>query len=82
MALYLGGNARVAWGIALVAFLIVVASVIVAKSRPIAVGEDPEIEEILEHVGEHHDPSYGTDHHYAEHHVVEGDGVPLEKNDG
>jgi len=23
-------------------------------------------------VGEHHDPSYGTDHHYAEHHTGEG----------
>ena len=68
VALYLGGNAKFGWLIALVAFLIIAASTIVAKARPIAVGEDPEIEVILEHVGEHHDPSYHTDPHYAEHH--------------
>ena len=74
VALYLAGNAKIGWGIALVAFLIVAGAVVVAKSRPIAVGENPEIEEILEHQGEHHDPSYGTDAHYAEHHAAEGDG--------
>jgi len=72
VSLYLAGNAKIGWGLAIVAFLVVVGAVVVAKSRPIAVGEDPEIEVILEHVGEHHDPSYGTDHHYAEHHGGEG----------
>jgi hypothetical protein len=74
VALYLAGNAKIGWGIAVVAFLIVAGAVIVAKSRPIAVGENPEIEQVLEHRGEHHDPSYGTDAHYAEHHAGEGDG--------
>ncbi len=74
VSLYLAGNAKFGWGIALVAFLIVAGAVVVAKSRPIAVGENPEIEEILEHQGEHHDPSYGTDAHYAEHHAGDGDG--------
>jgi K(+)-stimulated pyrophosphate-energized sodium pump len=74
VSLYLAGNAKFGWGIALVAFLIVAGAVVVAKSRPIAVGENPEIEEILEHQGEHHDPSYGTDAHYAEHHTGDGSG--------
>jgi len=68
VSLYLAGNARFGWALAILAVVIVAGSVIVAKSRPIAVGEDPEIEVILEHVGEHHDPSYHTDPHYAEHH--------------
>jgi K(+)-stimulated pyrophosphate-energized sodium pump len=68
VSLYLAGNAKYGWALALGAFAIVVVAVVIAKSRPIAVGEDPEIEEILEHVGEHHDPSYHTDPHYAEHH--------------
>jgi len=68
VSLYLAGNAKYGWLLALAAFAIVVVAVVIAKSRPIAVGEDPEIEVILEHVGEHHDPSYHTDPHYAEHH--------------
>jgi K(+)-stimulated pyrophosphate-energized sodium pump len=68
VSIYLAGNARFGWLLALGAFAIVVVSVVIAKARPIAVGEDPEIEVILEHVGEHHDPSYHTDPHYSEHH--------------
>jgi K(+)-stimulated pyrophosphate-energized sodium pump len=68
VSLYLAGNAKYGWALALGAFAIIAVSVVIAKSRPIAVGEDPEIEEILEHVGEHHDPSYHTDPHWAEHH--------------
>jgi K(+)-stimulated pyrophosphate-energized sodium pump len=41
VALYLAGNAIVGWAIALGAFVIIVAAVLIAKSRPIAVEADP-----------------------------------------
>jgi K(+)-stimulated pyrophosphate-energized sodium pump len=49
VSMYLAGNAKFGWLIALAAFVIVVIAVIIAKSRPIAVGDDPQIEQILEH---------------------------------
>jgi len=56
VAIYLAGNAPIAWAIAAVAFLIVVGAVVVAKMRPIAVGDDPELEHILEDIDAHHHP--------------------------
>jgi K(+)-stimulated pyrophosphate-energized sodium pump len=41
VALYLAGNAPVGWAIALGSFVIIVAAVLIAKSRPIAVEADP-----------------------------------------
>jgi K(+)-stimulated pyrophosphate-energized sodium pump len=41
VALYLAGNAVVGWAIALGAFVIIVAAVLIAKARPIAVEADP-----------------------------------------
>ena len=64
VALYLSGDAFKGWGIALGAFVIVVASVLIAKSRPIAVEADP--------VGELDDEPEGDDD--------DSDGVDLEKS--
>jgi K(+)-stimulated pyrophosphate-energized sodium pump len=61
VAIYLAGNAPIAWGIALVAFLIVVGAVVVAKMRPIAVGDDPELEHILEDIDASHHPELRPD---------------------
>ena len=41
VSLYLAGNAIIGWGIALGAVVIIVAAVLIAKSRPIAVEADP-----------------------------------------
>jgi K(+)-stimulated pyrophosphate-energized sodium pump len=61
VALYLAGNAYIGWIIALVAFLIVVGAVVIAKMRPIAVGDDPEIEHILEDIDAAHHPELHHD---------------------
>jgi len=61
VAIYLAGNAWIAWVIALVAFLIVVGAVVVAKMRPIAVGDDPELEHILEDIDASHHPELHHD---------------------
>ncbi len=40
----------------LIAFIIVIGAVVIAKMRPIAVGDDPELEHILEDIDAHHHP--------------------------
>jgi K(+)-stimulated pyrophosphate-energized sodium pump len=56
--------------IAAVAVAIVVTSVVIAKARPIAVGDNPEMESVLEHHGVH-----GETETVASDHVhTEGDG--------
>ena len=66
VALYLAGNEKYGWGIAIVALLIVAGAIIIAKSRPIAVGDDPELEHILEDIDAAHHPEL--------HHETAGDG--------
>ncbi|MFN8149089.1 MAG: sodium-translocating pyrophosphatase [Candidatus Nanopelagicales bacterium] len=56
VSFYLAGNNVYAWGIALIAFLIVVGAIVIAKARPIAVGDDPELEHILEDIDASHHP--------------------------
>ena len=41
VSLYLAGNAKIGWAIAFGAIVIIVAAVLIAKSRPIAVEADP-----------------------------------------
>ena len=49
VSLYLAGNAKFGWIIAIVAFAIVVVAVLVAKSRPIAVGDESQFDDVVEH---------------------------------
>jgi K(+)-stimulated pyrophosphate-energized sodium pump len=56
--------------IAAIAVVIIVTSVVIAKARPIAVGDDPEMEEALEHHGAHPEAEVGA----SEHVHSEGDG--------
>ena len=44
VALYLAGHANFGWGIALVAVIVIVVSVEITSRRPIAVGDQPELE--------------------------------------
>ncbi|CAB4850734.1 unannotated protein [freshwater metagenome] len=44
VALYLAGHANFGWGIALVAVIVIVVSVVITSRRPIAVGDQPELE--------------------------------------
>ena len=65
VSFYLAGNAKWGWGIAILAVLIIAVAVIAAKMRPIAVGDDPELEHILEDIDASHHPEL--------HHELQGD---------
>ncbi len=56
VSFYLAGNAKWGWGIAILAVLVIAVAVVVAKMRPIAVGDDPEIEDLLEEIDAGHHP--------------------------
>ena len=60
VSLYLAGNAPIGWGIALGAVVIIVAAVLIAKSRPIAVEADPTAE-IVDDTPSDDDGSTGVD---------------------
>ena len=56
VSFYLAGNAKWGWGIAIIAVLVIATAVVVAKLRPIAVGDDPEMEDLLEDIDAGHHP--------------------------